>query len=124
MKTTIPAEQMARYRQTAERLAQQEQTQLAERRQRGLAAAQRAADCLKQEFGVSKVLVFGSLVNPARFHSRSDIDLVVWGLAERDYYRAVGRLQGIDPEFEVDLLRSQDAPVWLAELIAHDGVAL
>lgn len=86
--------------------------------------ASRAAATLKAEFSATRVVVFGSLVNPELFHSRSDIDLAVWGLKERDYYRAVGMLQGLDPDFSIDLIMFEDASVELQRIILNTGMEL
>jgi predicted nucleotidyltransferase len=64
---------------------------------------------LKEDFGATRVAVFGSLVQPRLFHSRSDIDLAVWGLPESDYYGAVGRLLSFDlSEVELASERMQE----------------
>lgn len=77
--------------------------------QKAWTVARRAAAILKQDFGVKKVVAFGSLTQPALFHKHSDVDLAVWGLAERDYFRAVGILQGLDDSIEVDLIEYENA---------------
>jgi predicted nucleotidyltransferase len=77
--------------------------------QKAWTVARRAVAILKQDFGVKKVVAFGSLTQPALFHKHSDVDLAVWGLAERDYYRAVGILQGLDDSIEVDLIEYESA---------------
>jgi predicted nucleotidyltransferase len=64
-------------------------------------------------------VAFGSLTQPALFHKRSDVDLAVWGLAEPDYYRAVGILQGLDSSIEVDLVEYESASHSLQETIQH-----
>jgi uncharacterized protein len=86
--------------------------------------AGRAAVVLKSRFSAERVVAFGSLVDPELFHGRSDIDLAAWGLKERDYYRAVGVLQAIDPDFSVDLILFEDAPVELQRIILSTGVEL
>lgn len=83
--------------------------------------ASRAAIILKRDFGVKKVLVFGSLVHPHLFHAHSDIDLAVWGLTGRDYYRAVGILQGLDPDISVDIIAFEEASKSMQETILREG---
>jgi len=46
----------------------------------GLEIAKEAAHILKEQFHVTKVALFGSLLGPERMHERSDIDIAVWGL--------------------------------------------
>lgn len=54
------------------------------------------------------MFVFGSLLNEELFHLKSDIDLAVMGLDEKDYYRAQGQLLALDPEFGIDLILMED----------------
>ncbi len=85
--------------------------------QKAWTVARRAVAILKQDFGVKKVVAFGSLTQPALFHKRSDVDLAVWGLAEGDYYRAVGILQGLDSSIAVDLIEYENASKSMQETI-------
>lgn len=79
---------------------------------------------LKGEFGATQVAVFGSLVQPHLFHGRSDIDLAVWGINGRDYYRAVSRLLSLEPEISVDLVEVEHASPRLQEKIKHESQPL
>jgi len=108
------------YRQAARAREQERRAVLAARRERAWQAARRAALLLKEEFGASRVVVFGSLLDPARFHLGSDIDLAAWDV--QDYFRAVSHLLDLDPEFEFDLVAVEDVGPGLKKLI--DGVAL
>ena len=94
------------------------------RRERAWEVARRAAALLKQEFGATRVVLFGSLIWPRLFHARSDVDLAVWGLDERLYFRAVTRLLDLDPEIEVDLIEGEHASASLRAAIEEDGVEL
>ncbi|MBM3181929.1 MAG: nucleotidyltransferase domain-containing protein [Chloroflexi bacterium] len=86
--------------------------------------ARRAAKILKEQFGVEKVALFGSILRPSLFHLRSDVDLAVWGLDDRVYFRAVGALQSIDPEIGVDLIEFEFASPRMQETILRDGKPL
>jgi hypothetical protein len=55
---------------------------------------------------------------------RSDVDLAVWGLDERDYLRAVAAVTGLDREIAVDLIAVEEAPESLRDLIAEEGASL
>jgi len=94
------------------------------RLERAKKVAAQAASMLKENFQVDRVALFGSIVSPNRFHGRSDIDLAVWGMKERDYYRAVGVLQSIDPEFSIDVIVFDEASPELQKTILVDGVTL
>ncbi len=98
-------------------------TQMKQRQQQGLEVAHKCAGILKQEFGAERVVLFGSMLNPERVTWRSDIDLAVWGLPEVDYFRAVGRVLDVDPNFSVDLVEVQHARPSILEGI-HEGIEL
>jgi len=91
------------------------------RRQRALAVAQRAAKLLKREFGATHVVLFGSLARGGPFDEHSDIDLAAWGIEEDRYLRAISKLLDLDPTFSVDLVRAEEAPPSLLEVIESEG---
>jgi predicted nucleotidyltransferase len=86
--------------------------------------ARKAAKILKEQFGVEKVVLFGSTVQPRLFHIHSDVDLAVWGLDENLYFRAQGVLLSIDPEINVDLIEFEFASPRMQEIILRDGKPL
>jgi len=112
------------YRRTARARARVCQERLEARRSRAWEVAHRAAAILKDEFGARQVALFGSLTGATTFHLRSDVDLAVWGLEERHYYRAVSRLQDLDPSIEVDLVEVEHARPSLRAVIEREGVIL
>jgi len=116
----IPESKMAVYRATALR----RQAERAERLQRRFAfawqVARRGAEALKGEFGVDKVMVFGSLLRPELFHERSDIDLAIWSINDGQYFRAAAHMLDLDTEFLVDLVELESAPPALYEAIIQE----
>ncbi len=122
--TTVSQAKLAQYRATAQARRRLAETQVAERLARATVVAQQAATFLRERYQVTQVAVFGSLVHPSLFHAHSDIDLAVWGLDERNYYRAVGELQAINPEFGIDLVRVEDASALLRQTIVQESVPL
>lgn len=96
---------------------QREQQALAQRREVGWALARVAANLLVTRYGAQRVAVFGSLTD-GHWHSRSDIDLAVWGLPVAVYWDAVADLLNLDPEFEFDLVQAERCPVDLQAVIA------
>lgn len=66
-------------------------------------------------------MVFGSLIHPALFHERSDVDLAVWGLRGREYYRAASVLLDIEPSISIDLIAFEDARSGVQDVILKDG---
>lgn len=124
MALKIPTQQMNTYRAAAQQRREQKANRLALRQQRGWAVAQQASKILKEEFRAQRVVVFGSVVAAERFHQRSDVDLAVWGLAEKAYYRAVSRLLDIEASISVDLVEAELAPPALQTAIEQEGVVL
>lgn len=86
--------------------------------------ARKAASILRKEFGVERIVLFGSVANSKLFHSRSDVDIAVWGLDDHIYFRAVASLLGIDSEISVDLITYETASSAIQEAILRDGKPL
>ena len=124
MTLKIPTDKMTSYRVAARRRQEQKARQLSGRRQRAWDVARRAGQLLQAKFGASRVVVFGSLLVPRRFHQHSDVDLAVWGLDEHLYYRAVACLLDLDPAVSVDLIEAELASPALLTVIEREGVAL
>jgi predicted nucleotidyltransferase len=73
------------------------------RQQEGLLVARRCAEILKCDFGVERVVLFGSLLQAERMWWGSDIDLAVWGLAKSDLFKAGAALER-GHDFLIDLV--------------------
>lgn len=87
------------------------------RREQAQAAAEACIRLLKERFGARQVYLFGSLAGQSPWHSRSDIDLAVEGLAPEQYISALSTLWELLPEgLELDLITLEDAP---PELVAR-----
>jgi predicted nucleotidyltransferase len=120
----ISPEQMAEYKRGARRrLAEQKQRE-AERRARALEVAREAARLLYDDFGVTRVILFGSLAHGAWFHARSDIDLAVEGLAPEHYWKAWVAIEKLEPSIEVDLVLLEDAKPSVREVVEKEGISL
>ncbi|OKH17692.1 nucleotidyltransferase family protein [[Limnothrix rosea] IAM M-220] len=96
--------------------------QMRDRQKQALEIAQQISDRLKTEFGVQKVILFGSLLNPEHMDFESDIDLAVWGLPAQSLYRA-GATMEEGHNFPVDLVPIEQAKPHIQEAIAK-GVEL
>ena len=123
LRPDITPEQMQAYIQTAQAREHSFAEQMAQRYLHGWEVARQAAQLLKASFGASRVVLFGSLLTQSRVHLHSDIDLAVWGMEERLYFKAVAQLQDIDPEFAIDLVEVQNAYPHIRAAIAQ-GVEL
>ncbi len=120
----ISEEKMAAYRLTARKRWLQEGQQLNQRKEEAWVVAKQAAVLLKNEFGITQVILYGSLVNDDFFHARSDVDLAVRGLDEKLYYRAVARLLFLSSTIEVDLARIEEVSDTLRITIEKEGIAI
>jgi predicted nucleotidyltransferase len=69
------------------------------------------------------VIAFGSLVNPAQFTDRSDIDLAVSGISAKQFFTAWAAAASICP-FELDLVDLADCDPVLGDLIEREGIHL
>jgi uncharacterized protein len=118
---TIPPAKMAAYRATMERRDEMERQQCAGRRQRAWETARQSATLLKERFGASRVVVFGSLPRDDGFTIHSDIDLAVWGIDPLEYLEALGCLLDLSPEWSVDLVQMERCPLPLRDIILEEG---
>lgn len=121
---TISAEQMAIYQDTARQRRKEKIRRLEIRRRHAWRIAQQASKLLKEQFGVKKVVLFGSTCFPERFHQYSDVDLAVWGLDEKIYYRTVSYLLDLDPGIEVDIIEAEFASSGLLRNIEQEGIVI
>lgn len=109
---------MQNYIETARHRQRQRQNQLHQHRQQGLDQAKNAAQVLRDEFGVSRVVVFGSVLDESTFHETSDLDLAVWDLPPSDYIAAVARLLQLT-DFSIDLVEAESTSPYVQESIAQ-----
>lgn len=120
----ITAEKLVLYRTTVRYRWAQEQQQLTPRHGQAWVVARQATTLLRERFGVNRVVVFGSLVHGHLFHSQSDVDMAVWGLDERKYYRVVAQLLTLDPAIKIDLVMAENVPAVLLSSIETEGIAI
>jgi predicted nucleotidyltransferase len=83
-----------------------------------------AADLLRERFGATNVILFGSLAHGLWYSEISDIDLACEGLGSEAYLLAVARLQDISDEFTVDLVSLESCRPGLREAILKEGLQL
>jgi predicted nucleotidyltransferase len=117
-------EEMAAYRAGARRRQERERQALRAREERAWELARQAATVLREQFGVSRVVVFGSLVHPGWFNPWSDVDIAAWGIRPADTFRAIGVAMDLDPEIAVNLVDVGACSASLLQTIERDGVPL
>ena len=120
----VSKQKMDKYKATAKRRWKQEQQQLSLIYSQKWALAKKAAELLKEQFGAQRVVAFGSIIKKDLFHLNSDMDIAVWGLDEKKYFRAVAKLLELDSSQRVDLVRIEDARGSLRSVIDQEGVVL
>jgi uncharacterized protein len=99
------------------------------RQQQGWEIARQCALVLKEQFGVSKVLLFGSMLDVESIFEDSDIDLAVWGLPSDLYWKAGCAIDNIvwtsGYDFPpIDLVDVNDAKPHILQAIRLKGVEL
>ena len=120
----ITPEEMAEYRATARQRSIQEHHYTAQRQERAWELARQAAGLLKEKFGVTRVMVFGSLVHEGCFTRWSDVDIAAWGSRPEDTFRAIGAAMDIDSEIEINLVDVATCRPELLATIEREGVEL
>ncbi len=78
--------------------------EVSKRRRRALMLARKAAALLKEKFGATEVILFGSLARRGSFTLYSDIDLAARGIHSDDYLTAMDTVLHMDAEFKIDLV--------------------
>ena len=87
--------------------------------------ARTCAQRLVHDFGARKVYLFGSLLDDDLVHDWSDIDLVVEGLEERLYFKALRNVWELLPTGgELDLVLLESSWPDLVERVEAEGVLL
>lgn len=97
---------------------------LGERRERAWQVARAAVHLLREDFGATRVVVFGSLAHRAWFSAWSDIDLVAWGIPADQFYKAVAAVTGVSSDFKVDLIDPDVCRSAVRQSIESEGIEL
>ena len=107
-------------RSAPRRLTPEEQREM----NRLLARARELTKMLKRQFGVRKVVIFGSLARMSWFTPGSDVDLAVEGLETREYWRAWKLAEDIIADRPVDFVQIESVSDSLKRAIEQYGVEL
>jgi predicted nucleotidyltransferase len=86
--------------------------------------AQQAARALRDEFGASRVLLFGSAAQRPRFTLWSDVDLAAEGLPAERFYAAVAFVTGLSENIQIDLVDMDQCSQTLRTAIERESVEL
>ncbi len=87
--------------------------------------ASKAEKILKEEFGVDKVFVFGSLARDDQPFARwSDVDLAVKGQPDEQFFTASARLDYLDDHIPVEIFPLNSSEESLKKKIKKEGIEL
>lgn len=120
----LTQKEMETYRAAARRRLEQEQQELEQKEKRAWELAHRAAALLRERFGASRVVVFGSLVHKGCFSPWSDVDVAAWGIRLEDTFRAIGAVMDLDAEIEVNLVDVNTCRPAVLVSIEREGVEI
>lgn len=120
----LTPEQIANYRVHAQERRRREREEVEQRRQQAWEAARQAAQMLKQDFNVERVVVFGSLARQTGFTRWSDVDIAVWGLASKDTFRAMGAVMDMETAASLSLVDVNTVRPSLLAVIEQEGIEL
>ena len=82
----------------------------------------RVAIVLYQDYGATKVAVFGSLAERERFTKGSDIDIAVWGLSYDKYHDAHRGIMDLRPDFKIDLINFEESTELFRERLLRQAI--
>lgn len=104
-------------------------TRMKVRQQQGWEIARQCALVLKKQFGVSKVVLFGSMLDIESIFENSDIELAVWGLSSDAYWKAWCAVDRVVSQTgydfpPVDLVDVNDAKPHIFQAIEREGIEL
>ncbi len=81
------------------------------------------AVAILKSYGAKRIILFGSLCRPGKFHARSDIDLAASGIPSEKVIRAGADLM-MALEWPVDLKPWEDLSEFFREMILKRGEVL
>ncbi len=82
------------------------------------------ATLLYEEFGATKVAVFGSLTEPIGFTKSSDIDIAVWGLSDNTHSKAIDKVIDRNSGFKIDIINFDTTKGLFRERIQQQAIPI
>ena len=99
-----------------------DQAHTTERLDKAWLVAHATARLLREQFGATRVVVFGSLAHRLWFTPWSDIDLAAWGIPPDSFFRAVASTTNLAQGFDLNLVDPESCRPHLRQPIERDGV--
>ncbi|MFN0145713.1 MAG: nucleotidyltransferase family protein [Dehalococcoidia bacterium] len=119
----VTPEEMAEYRAAYRRRLAEAEERRARLELRARALASEAAGVLRERFGATRVLLYGSLAR-GQFLVGSDIDLVAWGIDSDRWLDVVGVGMELGREVEMSVALAQMMRPGVLTEALQDGVDL
>jgi uncharacterized protein len=120
----IDEAKLAEYRLTWQKHEEERRQAILERQKRAHQAARSAAVILREQFGATRVRLFGSLLYPQSFHKHSDIDLAAEGMDDTLILKAWCAVSATAPEFEFDLVTPDECRPEIWSSMESEGIEL
>ncbi|MCS4221252.1 nucleotidyltransferase family protein [Salinibacter ruber] len=113
---------LAYYRDTMLQRGAQVRREQERRRRRARKTARHVAEYLRHAYGAARVVLFRPMAGEeAPFGPQSDIGLAVRGLDKADYFEAIAHVQDEAAPFQVDLVRLEQCPASLRDVVRREG---
>jgi len=119
-----PREEMGKYSPWKSLERYDKDRNLLVRRDKAMLISRRIAGLLKEKYGASRVILFGSLAHKAWFTPRSDIDICAEGIPFDRFFQAESEIQEMSEGFKVDLVDPQECSQELQREIKEEGIDL
>ena len=113
------------YRKTWLKRIEARKHHLKEKKEMLLKLARNLADILRNEYFVEEIYLIGSLTRPYLINEYTDIDIMVKGLVDADYFPALARLyKDLPAGIELDLITMETASPELLILAKNERIVL
>jgi predicted nucleotidyltransferase len=87
--------------------------------------AEKIAEFLKKEYGLEEIYLIGSIVSDRPLSALSDIDLVVKGIPDADYFPVLSHIYDLLPvDVTLDLITFETATPSIIDKIKSEGIRL
>ena len=119
-----PIEEMKKYRPWESSERYKKDRGVIERRARALNISRQIVRLLKEKYGATRVVLFGSLSHDAWFTPRSDIDICAEGIPVDQFSLAESEVQKAGEGFKIDLVEPDECSAELLRVIEKEGIDL
>lgn len=117
---------LERFSQYAREMRTIQERALSSRREQAWALAHEVAKILRGQFGATRVLVFGSLLDAQRFSESSDVDIAAYDIPPHKVFEAMGEVWtvGVSKGIAVNLFDVAMCHAELVDSIMREGISI